>query len=63
MSALRVDGEFEGGQNVTFGLADLPDAALLTPFTDDVPAEVQDAVDEALEKLKSGEIDPPSTLS
>ena len=58
-----VDGEFEGGQNVFFGLADLPDAALLTPFTDDVPAEVQDAVDEALEKLKSGEIDPPSTLS
>jgi basic membrane protein A len=57
-----VNGEFEGGQNVTFGLEDLPDAALLAPYTDDVPQEVQDAADEALEKLKSGEIDPPSTL-
>jgi basic membrane protein A len=57
-----VDGEFEGGQNVFFGVADLPDAVLLAPFTDAVPQDVQDAVEDALEKLKSGEIDPPATL-
>ena len=56
------NGEFQGGTNQVFGLAEVPDAALLTEFTDDVPAEVQDAVDEALEKLKSGEIDPPATV-
>ena len=56
------NGEFAGGTNQFFGLAEVPDAALLTAFTDDVPAEVQDAVDEALEKLKSGEIDPPATV-
>ena len=55
-------GEFQGGQNVTFGVADLPDAELLAPFSDDVPQEVQDAVADGLEKLKSGEVDPPSTL-
>ena len=57
-----VDGEFEGGQNLFFGIQDYPDAELLAPFSGDVPQEVQDAVDEALEKLKSGEIDPPATL-
>jgi basic membrane protein A and related proteins len=57
-----VNGEFAGGENVTFGLADLPDAELLAPFTDAVPQEVQDAAADALEKLKSGEIDPPATL-
>ena len=57
-----VDGEFEGGQNVFFGIQDLPEAELLAPYTDVVPQEVQDAAAEALEGLKSGEIDPPSTL-
>ena len=57
-----VDGEFEGGQNAFYGVQDLPDAELLAPYTDAVPQEAQDAVAEALEKLKSGEIDPPSSL-
>src|ERR671918_590225 len=57
-----VDGEFEGGQNVFFGIQDLPEAELLAPYTDVVPQEVQDAAAEALEGLKSGEIDPPTTL-
>jgi basic membrane protein A len=57
-----VDGEFEGGTNVFFGVADLPDAELLAPFTDAVPQEAQDAAADALEQLQSGEIDPPSTL-
>jgi basic membrane protein A and related proteins len=57
-----VNGEFEGGQNLFFGVADLPDAELVAPYTDAVPQEVQDAVAEALEGLKSGEIDPPATL-
>jgi basic membrane protein A and related proteins len=57
-----VNGEFVGGENAFFGVADLPDAELLAPVTDAVSQETQDAVAEALEKLKSGEIDPPSTL-
>jgi basic membrane protein A len=57
-----VNGEYEGGQNLFFGVADLPDAELVAPYTDAVPQEVQDAVAEALEGLKSGEIDPPATL-
>lgn len=55
-------GNFEGGKNQTFGVADLPDAQLLTEFTKPVPQNVQDAVKEADEKIKSGEIDPPATL-
>jgi basic membrane protein A len=57
-----VDGEFAGGENVFYGVQDLPDAELLAPFTDAVSQETQDAVADALEGLKSGEIDPPSTL-
>jgi len=57
-----VDGTFAGGQNTFFGIQDVPDAALLAPFSDAIGADVQDAVDEATEKLKSGEIDPPSTV-
>ena len=56
------DGNFEGGKNQTFGVADLPDAQLLTDFTKPVPQNVQDAVNAADEKVKSGEIDPPATL-
>jgi basic membrane protein A and related proteins len=57
-----VDGTFEGGQNLFFGIQDYPDSALLAPLSDEIPDGVQEAVDEALEKLKSGEIDPPSTV-
>lgn len=55
------DGTFEGG-NRFFGVEEFPDAELLAPFTDDVPQDVQDAVDAAKEKLISGEIDPPATF-
>jgi basic membrane protein A and related proteins len=55
------EGTFEGG-NRFFGVEEFPDAELLAPFTDDVPQDVQDAVDAAKEKLISGEIDPPATF-
>ncbi len=57
-----VDGTFAGGQNGFYGIQDLPDAALLAPYTADVPQEVQDAVAAAQAKLVSGEIDPPATI-
>jgi basic membrane protein A len=56
------DGTFEGGTNRSFGIEEFPDAALLAPLSSDVPADVQTAVDEATEKLISGEIDPPATF-
>ncbi len=54
------EGSFEGGQNLFFGIEDYPEAELLAPYSDAVPQEVQDAVDEAKQKLISGEIDPPA---
>jgi basic membrane protein A len=57
-----VDGAFQGGRNVTFGVADLPDAQLLTQFSQPVPQEVQDAAAKAEQDVKSGAIDPPATL-
>jgi basic membrane protein A and related proteins len=56
------DGTFEGNTNRFFGIQEFPDAELLAPFTDDVPQEVRDAVEEAKQKLISGEINPPATL-
>jgi basic membrane protein A and related proteins len=56
------EGTFEGGMNRFFGIQDFPEAELLAPFTDAVPQEVQDAVDEARQQLISGEIDPPATF-
>jgi basic membrane protein A and related proteins len=56
------EGTFEGGTNRFFGIEDFPDAELLAPFSADVPADVQTAVDEAKQKLISGEIDPPATF-
>jgi basic membrane protein A len=56
------EGTFEGGTNRFFGIEEFPDGALLAPFTDAVPQEVQDAVDEATQKLISGEVDPPATF-
>ena len=56
------EGTLTGGQNLFFGIQDFPDAALLAPFTDAVPQDVQDAVAAATEQLISGEIDPPATL-
>jgi basic membrane protein A len=54
------DGKFKGGQNVFYGVEQLPDAKLLTDFHGDVPQSVKDAVDAADKKLKDGTIDPPS---
>jgi basic membrane protein A len=56
------DGTFEGGTNRFFGVEEFPDAELLAPYSSAVPQEVQDAVDEAKQKLISGEIDPPATF-
>jgi basic membrane protein A len=56
------EGTFEGGTNRFFGIEELPEAELLAPFSDAVPQEVQDAADEAKQKLISGEIDPPATI-
>jgi basic membrane protein A and related proteins len=56
------NGDFEGGTNQFFGIADLPDAELLAPFTPAASQEIQDAVDKGLAGLKDGSIDPPATL-
>jgi basic membrane protein A and related proteins len=56
------EGTFEGGTNRFFGIEEFPDAELLAPYSDAVPQEVQDAVEEAKQKLISGEIDPPDTF-
>jgi basic membrane protein A len=56
------DGTFEGGTNRFFGIEEFPDAQLLAPFSADVPADVQTAVDEATQQMISGEIDPPATF-
>ncbi len=57
-----VAGNFVGGKNVTFGVADLPDAQLLTQFSRPVPDNVADAAAKAEQDVKSGEIDPPASL-
>jgi basic membrane protein A and related proteins len=56
------NGDFQGNTNAFYGVADLPDAELLTDFQGEVPQNVQDAVEEAETKLKDGTIDPPATL-
>jgi basic membrane protein A len=56
------EGTFEGGTNLVFSVQDYPDAALLAPFSDEVPQNVRDAVAAAQKKLISGEIDPPAEL-
>ena len=56
------EGTFAGGENRFFGIQDFPEAELLAPLSDAVPADVQTAVDEAREQLISGEIDPPATF-
>jgi basic membrane protein A and related proteins len=56
------DGTFQGNTNRFFGIEEFPDAELLAPFTADVSQEIQDAVEEAKQKLISGEIDPPATF-
>jgi len=56
------EGTFEGGTNRSFGIEEFPEAELLAPYSADVPQEIQDAVEEAKQKLASGEIDPPATL-
>jgi basic membrane protein A len=57
-----VDGDFKGGMNNFYGVAQLPDAQLLTDFHGNVPQKVKDAVAKGLEDLKSGKAKPPATL-
>jgi basic membrane protein A and related proteins len=57
-----VEGTLETGKNEVFGLKELPDAALLAPYTADVPQEAKDAVEAAAAKVASGEVVPPATL-
>jgi len=57
-----VDGNFVGGKNVSFGVAQLPNAKLLAPWQGDVPQKVKDAVAEAEAGLKNSSINPPATL-
>jgi len=56
------EGAITGGENISFGIQELPDATLLAPYTDAVPQEVKDAVAAAQQKLISGEITPPATI-
>jgi basic membrane protein A len=57
------NGQFKGGTNAFYGIADLEDAQLLAEFQGDVPENVQTSVEEAEQKLKNGTVDPPATLS
>jgi basic membrane protein A len=56
------EGTFEGNTNRFFGIEEFPEAELLAPFTDAVPADVQAQVDEATQAMINGEIDPPATF-
>jgi basic membrane protein A and related proteins len=56
------EGNFKGGTNNFYGVAQLPDAKLLTDFHGNVPQSVKDAVAKADKGLKDGSIDPPATL-
>ena len=56
------DGTFKANRNVFFGVAQLPDAMLLTDFHGDVPQSVKDAVAAADKGLKDGSIKPPATV-
>lgn len=58
-----VDGEFEGGQNQVFGLAE--DGVDLAPYHDfesKIPQEIKDAVDKAREDIISGAVTVPTEL-
>jgi len=55
-------GQFKGGTNKFYGVQQLPDAQLLTPFQGSVPQSVKDAVAKAEQGLKDGSIKPPATL-
>jgi basic membrane protein A len=57
------DGKFKGGQNLFFGVQQLPDAKLLTDFHGNVPQKVKDAVAKADKGLKDGTIKPPATIA
>jgi basic membrane protein A len=56
------EGKVKGGKNNFYGVEQLPDAKLLTPFHGNVPQSVKDAVTKADKDIKSGKIDPPATL-
>lgn len=57
-----VDGTFEGGQNIEFGLAE--DGVGLAPyheFEDKIPQEIKDAVEAAREAVLDGSVTVPAT--
>jgi basic membrane protein A len=56
------DGTFKANTNKFYGVAQLPDAKLLTDYHGDIPQSVQDAVAAADKGLKDGSIKPPATL-
>jgi basic membrane protein A len=56
------DGTFKGNTNKFYGVAQLPDAKLLTDYHGNVPQSVKDAVAKADKGLKDGSIKPPATL-
>jgi basic membrane protein A and related proteins len=55
-----VDGNFRGGLNATFGLAE--DGVALGKISPKVPQEDRDALDEVERRLRQGEIDVPTTV-
>jgi basic membrane protein A len=55
-----VDGNFRGGLNVTFGLAE--DGVALGKISSKVPQEDRDALDDVERRLRQGEIDVPTTV-
>jgi basic membrane protein A and related proteins len=56
-----VDGDWEGGRNLVFGLED--DGVGLGPFSPRVPQEHVDAVERVREQIRAGEIsDIPTTV-
>jgi basic membrane protein A len=56
------EGTFKGGMNKFYGVAQLPDAKLLTEYHGNIPQSVQDSVAKADAGLKDGTIKPPATL-
>lgn len=57
-----VDGDFQGGQNMTFGLAEKSTGiAPYHSFDSVVPQAVKDAVDKATEDILSGKVTVPAT--
>ena len=55
-----VDGEWQGGRDLTFGLEE--DGVGLGKISQKVPQEDRDTLDEARQKVLSGEVEIPKAL-